>query len=1166
MSGGKSVGLRWLHISDLHVKAGDTYEQRVVLDAFVRSIREGLLKDRPVDLVFCTGDIAYGGKKEEYELGRTYFEELAKALGIALDRFYLVPGNHDLDRVRAKRMTLQFADRSEADAFFGEASEVEMALGLFKEFGDFQRRLNGREFAPGRPYTANRFEIRGISIGVIGFNDAWCATEDRKERELVLGERVARQALEEFETGTAGGVPDLLIALVHYPLSWLQKFDERGVGGILRERCDFVLEGHLHEDEVSVEQRREGTIARIGAGALYQTRQWPNVAFLFEVEDARARVHALRFKDEGTGRWIFDPTVFDKTGGTFEIPLPKLGPVSAVERRDARAKEIPASYLEGVRDEGRCANLLDVSPRDETGALVDRIALDDVWVPLRTSALRPFDKNERSNVEPSPRQAEVEIVSHLRSTAFCAVIGEPGSGKSTLLQYVAHHLARAGLGESASRDRLGIPTDGPLPAPVHVRLSTLSAFVPEGEPLATTLLDALVAWDEKDLRGIGREALRDAFASRRLALLLDGLDEVPDASRERVSKAIARAAEALARKGGPGSIVLTSRPQAYSGTARLPEPFTEIRILEFSRTDVQRYLEGWVRVVHGLPTGSDPRQVPKAASELEGLLRAVRANAQLRRQARTPVLLMTLALVYRAHGGGLPERRVELYDEAVDVLLRRFKEHPRWKVPELREHLGAVAARMMLATSPERLREEEEREEVVLVLARRLAGLAEDAGAEEIPAPRRTAAEELLTEQELHAGILRAPSERQSRFVHRTFQEYLAARHFADQRDERGVHALFDEHLEAPSWQECLRLLAGIYAQRGSNTAGRLLEHLVGPRERPIEARATRIGLAMALLDDLDQFGLADAVLDPVRAETAALERLLKDADTPLETRIGLAEALGRIGDPRLGWDDEWHFVRVPAGEFWRGGVDPAAFDDERPTAKVFVDEFRVALFPVTCSQYIEFVEDGGHQEPAFWPDAPADCERLEERADRWRAKPNHPVTEVNWFDARAFCLWLNRELPRTDGLEWRLPTEAEWEKAARGGIELAPGAANPDPKRVYPWAGGWDEAKTNSLDGAPVASTTPVGCYPAGRGPYGAWDQAGNVLEWCWDWIADTYRGLPTRNPKGPAKGLGRVLRGGSWRTDGPRFLRVSLRFRVPPSRPDVNVGFRLVAAPPLT
>lgn len=188
------------------------------------------------------------------------------------------------------------------------------------------------------------------------------------------------------------------------------------------------------------------------------------------------------------------------------------------------------------------------------------------------------------------------------------------------------------------------------------------------------------------------------------------------------------------------------------------------------------------------------------------------------------------------------------------------------------------------------------------------------------------------------------------------------------------------------------------------------------------------------------------------------------------------------------------------------------------------------AKYPLTNQQYKPFIDETNHEPPRHWNgrDFPV-------------GKANHPVVDIAWGDAVAYAEWLSQKT----GKQYRLPTEAEWEKAARG-IE----------GRVCPWEGDFDAAKCN-VD-RNVGDTTPVGIYPQGKSPYGALDMAGNVWEWCADWYDEgTYKDGADRNPKGPEQGTSRVVRGGSWLFDYDG-ARCAVRFRLAPQDRNNDLGVR--------
>jgi formylglycine-generating enzyme required for sulfatase activity len=245
---------------------------------------------------------------------------------------------------------------------------------------------------------------------------------------------------------------------------------------------------------------------------------------------------------------------------------------------------------------------------------------------------------------------------------------------------------------------------------------------------------------------------------------------------------------------------------------------------------------------------------------------------------------------------------------------------------------------------------------------------------------------------------------------------------------------------------------------------------------------------------------------------------------------------------------DDAVMIHVPAGEFLMGATDAdgKAADDEKPQHTVYLDAFWVDRTEVTSAQYVRFLNAlgghmdtcGGHQCVEMKEGEDADSHILQ-RDGLYEVEAGyegHPVIEVTWYGAQAYCEWAGV----------RLPTEAEWEKAARG-VD----------GRMYPWGdAGPDCSKAQYGDCR--GETVPVGSKEAGASPYGALDVAGNVWEWVSDWYdPGYYRSSPARNPLGLTSGEERVFRGGSWGYL-PMFIRTTDRGSNFPSYAGFNVGFR--------
>ena len=249
--------------------------------------------------------------------------------------------------------------------------------------------------------------------------------------------------------------------------------------------------------------------------------------------------------------------------------------------------------------------------------------------------------------------------------------------------------------------------------------------------------------------------------------------------------------------------------------------------------------------------------------------------------------------------------------------------------------------------------------------------------------------------------------------------------------------------------------------------------------------------------------------------------------------------------------------VSIPAGEFVMGSdnTDPDSFSDEYPEHVVNLSGYEIDVYEVTNGEFAEFLNAyGSNESPEGYEmlDAYDPDQHIYWDGSSWYVEggyADHPVVEVTWYGANTYCDYNGK----------RLPTEAEWEKAARGGCEVggAPGACeDPADERTYPWGEGidCDHANYYGCEGG----TTPVGSYPLGVSPYGPYDMAGNVWEWVKDWYdGDYYDYSPYQDPQGPVSGMCRVLRGGAWYF-GASGLRVALHLDGYPDVSSSVLGFR--------
>lgn len=794
------------------------------------------------------------------------------------------------------------------------------------------------------------------------------------------------------------------------------------------------------------------------------------------------------------------------------------------------------------------------------------------------------------------------------------LLGDPGSGKTTFVNFVAMCLAGQALGRPEAnlsllcsplpeglterRRRARDEDEKPEPQPwdhgalLPVRI-VLRDFVARGLPeVGAPTVEDLWSFIGSELTtaGLGEYLphLRKEFEELGGLLLVDGLDEVPELEEEaaanRRREQILRLVETFAGANPRARILVTSRTYAYQKRWRLAN-FPAAVLAPFEEPQIEQFISRWydhVAVLRHL-------NPDHARGQAEDLKRAVLTNDRLLALAERPLLLTLMASLHAWRSGKLPERREELYSEAVELLL------DWWESQRIiKDALGRIiyiqpslAELLKVSTAP------------IRSLINRLAFEAH-ASQPELVGTANIMEKELvyglskLSEQKVdihllqdyisqRAGLLIPRGEGELTFPHRTFQEYLAACFLTDNEyPDRAAELACQDFYR---WREVV-LLAGAKAARGAASTIWLLVDALCPEgedwqrcDRGQHFGALLAGLALQETDSLHQAAPRNRI--KVERVSARLAQYLESGQFPRFESVLAGNTLAVLGDPRFD-PAFWHlpkgeslgFVEIPAGPFLMGSdpqKDKFALDDEYDGTKkphtVELPACCLARYPVTVAQFAAFVEDKKHR-----PDNP-DC---------LKGVANHPVVQVTWHDARAYCEWLDgilRQSPRTPpalkarlAQGWRvtLPSEAEWEKAARGGLQMESGK-NPNPDRIYPWGDAFDADKANTAETG-IGTTSPVGCFPGGASPYGILDLSGNVWEWTRSLWGEDFSKPNFKYPYDPrdkrredlaaGREVRRVLRGGSFGLDegGARCAR---RRGSPPDLRYSNYGFRVVLSP---
>ncbi len=764
---------------------------------------------------------------------------------------------------------------------------------------------------------------------------------------------------------------------------------------------------------------------------------------------------------------------------------------------------------------------------------------------------RKVSEDEREQVgerlsEPMP------VLDMLQQHSGLVILGDPGAGKTTFLKFMVLQLATGGGAEP----RL----------PVLVPLSAYANALAERD----VRLDDFIAGY---FYGLGADpsigdTLRQALKAGSAVVMLDGLDEVKELElRDTVVRRVVDFYVFHRRAGN--KFLLTSRIVGYREVRPTAEGLTECTLVDFDDDEIKDFVGRWTGALEKAARGDTPGAAQEAERERRELLNAVQHNPGVRRLAANPLLLTILALMKR-QGVTLPERRVELYQKYVETLLSSWNRARGLGRPPTRD-LDVVETIKVL--SPLALWMHEVNPGVGLVkqtdLVQRLEAIYGERGAND---PER-AARQFLADVREHAGLLLERGAGQYGFIHLTFEEYLAAVALAQrgQQDVEPVVSSLAAHLGDPAWREVSLLTVGYLGivQQRDQAAGAVVEKLA----------ALDGGEAVVLAGDAVADAWPGGVMAASKAKVveALLGAMRNDGQIkpPLRARAG--DVLARLGDSRPGVglrpdglpDIAW--CDMPAGPFLMGSTDAdgMARGNEKPQHKVDLQAFRIARYPVTNAQYAAFARDGGYTDRwrGCWTEAGWEWKGERAEPDKRGGVfdlPNHPAVMVRWYEAIAFCHWLTEKLRAAGEIgsaqEIMLPSEAQWEKAARGTPSQSPPLAGGIERGcIYPWGDEPDPNRAN-YDETGIDSTSPVGCFSGGASPCGALDMAGNVWEWCRTRWQDSYKNYRDDNTlEGEAA---RVLRGGSFGNSADD-ARCAFRGRLNPDALYRFSGFRVMVFP---
>lgn len=582
-------------------------------------------------------------------------------------------------------------------------------------------------------------------------------------------------------------------------------------------------------------------------------------------------------------RWLADssrPWVSERAA-TTKVAITSLSP--------------PSKYYQNIE---RDFHRLDIAGIDNDRTF--EIPLSEIYVRLRVM----FDEDAPEETE-AYEGGPIDIQTALLRYPKLVIVGDPGSGKSTFLKYIALMLARSFLTGNSSIALAELCLSEPLPVPVFLSCWDLADFLKQRKQarlntMVEFVADRLAAYDFL----VSNDDAEKLLDSGNCCLLFDGLDEVPtDAGRATISRLL----EDCVQRYGDNRFVVTSRIRAYTGDTILKGQFTRCDIQPFDSNDRAEFIRNWVALLFRIPPDDVQTEGSEASQEFNSLARGIEDSDRIRPLAVNPLLLTVIAIVHW-NRRRLPEQRVDLYDECVDVLLGQRKEAERIQLSRkvaaldeqreeqtheerawVRKRFAEIALHIL---SQDGDLDEATKADVVKLLRPRF--IDQGAANEEQAAAR---AELFLDRQELRSGLLVSRRAQSYRFVHLTFQEYLAAWQLSNMDFDK-VAEIIQPRLRLAKWFETLQLLGSQWAKESDEKVDHFIKWLLDNRGTTINDQAPVVALCANIVKDIS--GVAE--LKPQtrgifkEAIAATLDAFREGSGVPAKTQLEILEALGQLG------------------------------------------------------------------------------------------------------------------------------------------------------------------------------------------------------------------------------------------------------------------------------
>lgn len=1139
--------LNWLHISDYHCgEIGRSYDRERTIAKLIIDIKKMIEKVGKIDLIFFTGDLVWNGKEKDFNRATQFLDSLLEVTNLTKDRFFIVPGNHDIDYdltrltdesrqitdnlIKKSGVPLKTFLESITDFLRSDTSDKQKVFSKFYNFFSFSNKYLDIQLDYNKYFYWKELKINDVEIHIACLNSAWMSPYHYNKNKLTKEDCgnmiIGEPQLEVAMPNTLLKSNKIIIVLMHHPLSWLFPDYLYEISSQFELKCDFLLHGHILEQSTNQISTPEGNMVIIPAGACYNETGYQNTYNVVSIypDEKKGTIYFRKFESRKLMQWIPETELYNEAPeGEYQF----LFRMNRSQRNSDNEEDIYSKF--GMLEQNyfrslalECSklplNIIEPQIISKYATIKTDMLLSDIFIGL--------DVIKINTIKPGGIRKEpfLSVISQPQNQ-YSIILGDAGIGKSTLVNFITYSLSNFFSNDDekeVQKVRFELRENGwhdNVIRPFRIILSEFEKMINAGNDSqgSSTLVwqfiknqIASISYNEGEINI--EEYFKELFMilqKKGGLVIFDGLDEVPKNKLEKVKEAI-EVFSSLLRK---VKIIVTCRKYAYENRIyHLSIKFNCFELCDFNLDQVNKFIQKWYKIVSRI---GDKSEEWKQAKE-HNLLKATKRPSLINITKR-PLLLTLIAAINSLDINDIPSNRAELFRNCIELLLKRWFK-PLEKSDKY-ENSNEVRFSNILKSL----------ENIAYILHNKKEATSID--------DSNIIDEKLLLENfkenqiENFRMVLNIIKERSSLliyttggyvFPHRSIQEYLAASYVLHHENyHQKFHSLLSEDLEW--WKESFILAVGSLAQISIEQAFSLIDSLC-PRDYNSRIISTEKDWSFAILAGealVENIILNEETLPEFHK--AKIERiqnwltpLIERGELQAVRRSVAGRILGLIGDCRNGIGiinglPDIVFCKIPEGKFYFGFESEC---NENPMNTEFLPEYYIAKYEITNLQYDTFLNaNDGYQKNENWSNDGLLWRGSRTSSDKVEGDfslPNHPRVLISWFEAEAFCNWFTKRvigcnencyINLYDSFSkqisrvkippdycFRLPTGAEFEKAARG-----------NDRRIYPWGNSIQTEHANYKETG-IGKTCAVGLFPKGESVYGVHDICGNVFEWCSD------------------------------------------------------------------